>query len=647
MNAEAEVKAPAASSIVRSRYWREFDGFVSARSERMTPPAVRLLSAEGLRAATQFEQNGMNASLESVQEDDWIAYIGRVWIGTAPDVADVVEPFLAVVKAGIPKDVLTRAAALWVRENGAREAGEITRTSRRNISNQIRIGIEKRESIDQIADRIRKHYKSVTPARAATIARTEVHAAANFGSLTVASEQREPMRKMWVATPDNITRDAHAEMNGQTKLLSDPFTYEGEKLMFPGDSSLGCSAEMVVNCFPADTLISADGVKACYRRWYDGELIEIKTTSGDKLSGTPNHPVLTRRGWVRLGHLEEADEIVQCRVRERVNVAGPNVVAMPTPIGKVFDSHVVSGERITASGVNFHGDVADGDVDIVLTNSQLRNAGKTASGEHATEQRFAFANQMQGALPGSGETFGSLSGHGFTHGGVGWCDQRAAFLWSEAGQPERVRFASGASGNTGVVEHSFDDIAGDTKAVSERRYRIASEISGGRLIIETVLNAGAPSELVGVLSRSSGYPQSIHPTVNGRCRNAKVSSDGDGRQTAVIDAPQLISRWTLEAARGVAIAQDLLRRSDGDSEVAQPFSDGRFSDAEMRGGLVCAEGFFVETTKLAHIRRIKFSGHVYNLETATGWYAANNIVAHNCRCTLWYERVRRPRRPAA
>jgi hypothetical protein len=29
-----------------------------------------------------------------------------------------------------------------------------------------------------------------------------------------------------------------------------------------------------------------------------------------------------------------------------------------------------------------------------------------------------------------------------------------------------------------------------------------------------------------------------------------------------------------------------------------------------------------------------FCGHVYNLQTDTGWYLANTIIAHNCRCAV-------------
>ncbi|HXE84251.1 MAG TPA: Hint domain-containing protein [Gemmatimonadales bacterium] len=39
----------------------------------------------------------------------------------------------------------------------------------------------------------------------------------------------------------------------------------------------------------------------------------------------------------------------------------------------------------------------------------------------------------------------------------------------------------------------------------------------------------------------------------------------------------------------------------------------------------------VKITQLVHGNR--FVGHVYNLETGTGWYIANTVLVHNCRCT--------------
>lgn len=42
----------------------------------------------------------------------------------------------------------------------------------------------------------------------------------------------------------------------------------------------------------------------------------------------------------------------------------------------------------------------------------------------------------------------------------------------------------------------------------------------------------------------------------------------------------------------------------------------------------------VQADRVVRLRRRPFSGRVYNLQTAAGWYLADGIVVHNCRCTL-------------
>src|SRR5262249_40357188 len=55
------------------------------------------------------------------------------------------------------------------------------------------------------------------------------------------------------------------------------------------------------HCVPAGTLVSGPTVEKGFRRRYEGELIVISTADGDELAITPNHPVLTDRGWVPAG----------------------------------------------------------------------------------------------------------------------------------------------------------------------------------------------------------------------------------------------------------------------------------------------------------------------------------------------------------
>lgn len=59
----------------------------------------------------------------------------------------------------------------------------------------------------------------------------------------------ENVRKVWRATMDSRTRDAHAELNGQEVGLNEPFeSPTGARLMHPGDSSMGAGPADVIGC---------------------------------------------------------------------------------------------------------------------------------------------------------------------------------------------------------------------------------------------------------------------------------------------------------------------------------------------------------------------------------------------------------------
>lgn len=58
------------------------------------------------------------------------------------------------------------------------------------------------------------------------------------------------------------------------------------------------------------------------------------------------------------------------------------------------------------------------------------------------------------------------------------------------------------------------------------------------------------------------------------------------------------------------------------------------SDMPSGTGVVQAGAVQVEADRILHVDRVRFSGHVYNLQTVTGWYEAAGIITHNCRCTI-------------
>lgn len=65
----------------------------------------------------------------------------------------------------------------------------------------------------------------------------------------------------------------------------------------------------------------------------------------------------------------------------------------------------------------------------------------------------------------------------------------------------------------------------------------------------------------------------------------------------------------------------------------EPANNSRTADSVLARKLIGGHSGKVLPNKVVRIRRVPFTGHVYNLETVEGWYSANGIIAHNCRCT--------------
>jgi len=108
--------------------------------------------------------------------------------------------------------------------------------------------------IDRIAarysDRMLKH-------RAETIARTESITALRAGrregmqqGIEAGAIAQDAVKRVWNATMDSRTRPDHAQVSGQeVDGMNTPFTLpDGSRMLYPGDTSLGASAEQTINC---------------------------------------------------------------------------------------------------------------------------------------------------------------------------------------------------------------------------------------------------------------------------------------------------------------------------------------------------------------------------------------------------------------
>ncbi len=91
---------------------------------------------------------------------------------------------------------------------------------------------------------------------------------------------------------------------------------------------------------------------------------------------------------------------------------------------------------------------------------------------------------------------------------------------------------------------------------------------------------------------------------------------------------------TLSRAHGSPLPGLGLAPADLSAPDLDPSADRRLGDAEGGRQLVLALAGSVTLDEVVDLGSRQFAGHVYNLQTAPGWYVANGIVVHNCRHRL-------------
>ena len=92
------------------------------------------------------------------------------------------------------------------------------------------------------------------------------------------------------------------------------------------------------HCLPGDSLVVPGGkVIAASRRPYEGDLVVIRTASGQELSCSLNHPVFSGSGWVRADRLNVGDNVLR-HVRGNGLLGKPDEKQPPARIEDVVRS---------------------------------------------------------------------------------------------------------------------------------------------------------------------------------------------------------------------------------------------------------------------------------------------------------------------
>lgn len=329
------------------------------------------------------------------------------------------------------------------------------------------------------------------------------------------------------------------------------------------------------NCLVPGGTILAEGVMAHSSRDYDGRVIRLVTSGGDEITVTPNHPVLTDKGFIAAGLLSEGDKIFKTtREYGRLFGESPYDIKVPTAIEDVPDAIFKASECSTCSVVgtteDFHGDgIADSEVHIVFSNSLVKGETDSISGKGIAQDDLPSAH---------GRRFEFFPNRTFPEVGVSSLHPTDSIMGGGG-------FVSGVEGVT-IQSKKFSDIS---VGLSD----IRSDFGIGHSLI---MKGKHCCEFIGTCFKIIG-------------RDFKESLLGLFGNKTIVKHRSLDSVWSY--------AKMLCNL-----RITEPLAAKRLKS------ILCDNGLIVD--ELVHVESFHYSGKVYNLETEYGFYSYNSIVTHNC-----------------
>lgn len=362
--------------------------------------------------------------------------------------------------------------------------------------------------------------------------------------------------------------------------------WEGKVLSISGRSTEYPSVQDAVaagllhpNCVVGNTLVTGPRIVMSFSRWFEGNVIIIRTASGNELTVTPNHPILTPEGWVAARALHKGDKVLRHLLRDGVmSSVYPDDVDVPTRIddvaGSLGHSCGVSPRRMPVAAEDFHGDGGKSNVCVVRTDGLLLNRLESSIAQPLSDDVLCGSCVGQSALLAIGPLAQLVErGSSSSAGAVRRCSESAAFACGHSRNTSRSGFR-----------------AADCSSVLLKPTRHAG-----------LIQVQSPSNVVLALA-------------------------------AVVAADYLANIGWLSLFFGCQLSG--LRPSSDDSSSSQVLPDKGGRDIHVGSDLIHGLPSEIVTDTVVRIETSDFAGHVYNLQTARGWYACNSIITHNCTHAL-------------
>lgn len=311
-----------------------------------------------------------------------------------------------------------------------------------------------------------------------TIARTETRRVISVGQTDVLDKVPESvgLMKKWVTVKDERVRSSHQSMNGVTIPYDEEFvTPLGSKGKAPMQLKGPNAKADNINCFPGETFVAIPTeLEKGYKRYYEGDLITIETAGGIKLSGTPNHPILTDKGWVALKLINAGDNVICGDLRENSVSTNPNIKDKPAVISEVFNFIGVgfAAQRATGAVEQFHGDGFNSEVDIVNMLSELRNECDPSISKPFRKDMLMLSNLRKTVLNSNSSFYSTFYRLNSTKKRlVSFFSKSLFFFKSTLRHPKVHRITSVPLSDSRLIEDSNNNGSATVELFSELLYR--------------------------------------------------------------------------------------------------------------------------------------------------------------------------------
>jgi len=360
------------------------------------------------------------------------------------------------------------------------------------------------------------------------------------------------------------------DIDGEKAKIGEPFSND---LLYPNDPN--GEAGNVINCLLPGTRVQG-AIVAGLKAWYSGPAVEIVTVRGNRLSVTPNHPILTADGrWKRAADIAEGDALICYGSEVEVFTALRPMDDQDKPpalVEEAFEALRSCGSTMVVEAY-LHGDG-------IFVKGKIEIVGPA---------RDLLLNSMAIASDGIGDgvfkmSMDTLSRHGATLQGS-----------------RRGDSASGRSSGTCTL--TLDKSAVDLHARPFHEFGFRPRAN-----------------------RDSAFPKTC-----GKQASADIGFIGE---TLHADAGEIAFDEHSQMAFGKSgsFALSFGPAAHLDATASESAKENGGWDTGFLDQLRQSDAGAMVNDEVVEVRNLTFTGHVYDLQSVGGWIVAEKIVSGNCRC---------------